>query len=290
MQKTLFFPLVLNLQLFNDGGDGGTGADGATGETATAAVSQQGVKSDADSNGAQTADALSKEFDELIKGKHKEHFESKVQDILQRRLKGVKDVASKYEALAPTLEILGKKYGVNTDDVAALNKAIEDDDAYYEDEALERGMSVEQLKSIRKMERENAVLKKQMNETLAKERANQRYQMWMGQAQDTSKLYPSFNLESELKNQRFVDLLNSNVDVQTAYEVIHRDEIIPAAMQVATQKAKEQISNDVAANRARASENGTHSTTLAKSDVSQLSYDDIDKINRQVLRGERFQY
>lgn len=290
MQKTLFFPLVLNLQLFNDGGDGGTGADGATGETATAAVSQQGVKSDADSNGAQTADALSKEFDELIKGKHKEHFESKVQDILQRRLKGVKDVASKYEALAPTLEILGKKYGVNTDDVAALNKAIEDDDAYYEDEALERGMSVEQLKSIRKMERENAVLKKQMNETLAKERANQRYQMWMSQAQDTSKLYPSFNLESELQNQRFVDLLNSNVDVRTAYEVLHRDEIIPAAMQVATKKAKEQISNDIAANRARASENGTHSTTLAKSDVSRLSYDEIDEINRKVLRGERYQY
>lgn len=291
MLNTKLFPLVLNLMLFSDGGDGGTGADGATGENATAAVSQKGVKTD--TNGVQTADAQidsDKEFEELIKGKFKANYESKVQDILQKRLKGVKDVAAKYESLAPTLEMLGKKYGVNIDDVDALNKAIAEDDSYYEDEALELGIPVEQLKNIRRIERENTSLKKQVNEHNARERAAQRYSTWMGQAQDTAKMYPSFNLEQELQNQRFVDLLNSNIDVRTAYEVLHRDEIIPAAMQVATKKAKEQISNDIAANRARASENGTHSTTLAKSDVSRLSYDEIDEINRKVLRGERYQY
>lgn len=292
MLNTKLFPLVLNLTLFSDGGgDGGTGTDGATGENATDAVSQKGVKTDI--NGVQTADAQidsDKEFEELIKGKYKSIYESKVQDILQKRLKGVKDVASKYEALAPTLEMLGKKYGVSVDDVEALNKAIAEDDSYYEEEALELGLPVEQLKNIRKIERENEILKKQMSEQNAKERAAKRYSAWMSQAQDTAKMYPSFNLEAELQNQRFVDLLNSNIDVRTAYEVLHRDEIIPAAMQIATKKAKEQLSNDIASNRARASENGTHSTTLAKSDVSRLSYDEIDEINRKVLRGERYQY
>ena len=49
-------------------------------------------------------------------------------------------------------------------DAAALTKAIEEDDSFFEDEALERGIPVEQLKEIRKMERENADLKRQMAE------------------------------------------------------------------------------------------------------------------------------
>lgn len=292
MHKTIFFPLVLNLQHFNDGGDGGTGADGATGETATAAVSQQGVN--ADNGNVQAANAqtdLDKEFEELIKGKYKEYYDARVKETVQKRLKSVKDTADRYTALTPTLDLLAKKYGVNAEDVEALNKAIEDDDAYYEEEAMEKGISVEQLKSIKRIERENAALKKQMNENNARERAAQKYAAWMEQAQETTELYPSFNLESELKtNESFVNLLNSKVDVRTAYEVTHRDEIITGAMKVATQKAREQIANDVAANNARPLENGTRSTSLAKSDVSQLSYDEIDEINRKVLRGERYKY
>ena len=67
------------------------------------------------------------------------------------------------------LELLAKKYGVDANDTEALNKAIEEDDAYYEEEALEKGITVQQLKEIRRMEKENVELKRQMQEKNAKE-------------------------------------------------------------------------------------------------------------------------
>ena len=93
---------------------------------------------------------------------------------VKNRLKGQKETVEKYNALAPTLETLAKKYGVDASDINALNKAIEEDDAYYEEEALEKGVTVEQLKQFKKMERENAELKKLRDEKNAKEAAEQK--------------------------------------------------------------------------------------------------------------------
>ena len=179
------FPAVFNLQLLADGaagaGDGGTASQGAMGVTGAAAMPQtKGVKSNplADVKyGIQDEDSeapvsevqedspdLDAEFEELIKGKYKAQYNKRTQDTIQKRLKGTKDTVAKYEALAPTLDMLSKKYGVDASDIDALNKAIEEDDSYYEDEALEKGVTVEQLKEIRKMERENSELRKAMQE------------------------------------------------------------------------------------------------------------------------------
>ncbi len=139
MAKIILFPMFLNLQLFAEGaggGDGGTGAEGATGVNATAAVSQTGETA------APAAEVISPEdrnakFEALIKGEYKDLFDAKMQDTIQKRLKGTKDTVDKYNALAPTLEMLSKKYGVEASDIEALNKAIQEDDTYYEEEALE---------------------------------------------------------------------------------------------------------------------------------------------------------
>ena len=168
---------MLNLQLFAEGagaGDGGT-AEGA-GATAPVAGVQKGMKNPlADVKyGKQeetapvaevtTAPDMSAEFEALIKGKYKEQYDARVQDTVQKRLKGQKEIVEKYNALTPTLETIAKKYGVDASDIEALNKAIDEDDSYYEQEAIEKGMTVQQLKEVKKMERENAALKAQMEE------------------------------------------------------------------------------------------------------------------------------
>lgn len=308
--------LRLNLQLFAEGagGAGASGGDGGTaagaGETGAAAVPQtKGVKSNplADvkygiqDDGVQAADAQGStaetpdrnaEFEKLIKGDYKDLYDAKVQDTIQKRLKGTKETVEKYEALSPTLELLAKKYGVDVNDINALNKAIEEDDSYYEEEALEKGITVEQLKEIRKMEKENAALKRQMQERSAKENASKLYASWMDQAEKTKSVYPSFNLQAEMNNPRFVDLLRSNVDVRTAYEVLHKDEIIPAAMQFTAKTVEQKLTNKIIANGARPSENGTASQSAAvvKSDVSQLSKADRQEIIRRVQRGEKIRF
>ena len=310
MSKMMKF-LKLNLQLFADGagaGDGGTGADGANGvqvgvpslQTKGEKNPLAGVKYGIQPEDAQTADVQevtdgvdrNAEFEKLIKGEYKDLYDARVQDTIQRRLKGTKETVDKYNALAPTLDMLSRKYGVDASDIEALNKASEEDDAYYEDEALEKGITVEQLKSIRKMERENAELKRQMREQNARENADRIYAAWMQQADALKGVYPSFDLNAELNNPRFVDLLKNNVDVRTAYEVLHKDEIIPAAMQFTARQVEQKLTNKIIAGGSRPTENGinSQSSVVVKSDVSQLSKEDRAEIIRRVARGEKIRF
>ena len=312
MDKTIFFPMLLDLQLFAEGasgGDGGTGAEGATGVTATAAVSQtKGVKSNPLANvvyGKQAEETTpaaevvenptedrNAKFEALIKGEYKDLYDQRMQETVQKRLKNSKETVDKYNALTPTLEILAKKYGVDATNIEALNKAIEEDDSYFEEEALEKGISVEQLKEIRKMEKENADLKRQMEEQNRKENANKLYATWMEQADKAKSVYPSFDLRAEMQNPQFVNLLRSNIDVRTAYEVIHKDEIIPAAMQFTAKAVEQKLTNKIIANGARPSENGNSSqgASVTKSDVSQLTKADRAEIARRVARGEKISF
>ena len=232
------------------------------------------------------------EFEKLIKGQYKEQYDARMQDTIQKRLKGTKETVDKYNALQPVLEILAKKHGVDASDIEALQKAIEADDSYFEEEALERGMSVQDLKTIRKMERENADLKRQMQEQQTKEKADKLYAQWMQQEQDTKQVYPSFNMQAEMQNPKFVDLLKSNIDVKTAYEVLHKDEIIPAAMQFTAKTVEQKLTNKIIANGARPTENGMSSqgAAVVKSDVSQLSKADRAEIIRRVQRGEKIRF
>lgn len=309
LEKTLFY---LNLQLFADGGAGGTGGDGATGATATAAVSQgkgvkgnpladvvygkqesaqtadvQTVTTDEDGTTTQTIDRKA-EFEKLIKGEYKDLYDERVQDIIQKRFKGTKEKGDKYDALIPTLEMLAKKYGVKADDIAALNKAIEEDDAYYEQEAMDKGVSVESLKELRKIQRENAELKQQMQ----KQNAEKLYATWLEQAKEAKNIYPSLDLRTEMNNPKFLNLLRNNVDVKTAFEVIHKEEITPAAMQYTAKTVEQKLTNKIIANGARPTENGISSqgASVTKSDVSQLTKADMAEIQRRVARGERISF
>lgn len=305
MSKSILF-LRINLQLFAEGsGDGGTGAEGANGVSVGVPSLHQGdknslsnVKYGIQEENAQTANVQmadedrNSKFEALIKGEFKDLYDARVQDTIQKRLKSSKETVDKYNALTPTLDILARKYGVDASDINALNKAIEDDDAYFEDEALEKGITVEQLKSIRKMERENADLKRQMQEQSVRENADRIYAQWMSQADALQGIYPSFNLNAELQNQRFVDLLRNNVDVRTAYEVIHKDEIIPAAMQFTARQVEQKLTNKIISGGARPVENGinSQSSAVVKSDVSQLSKEDRAEIIRRVARGEKIRF
>ena len=304
------FYLTLDPQLFAEGaGDGGTGAEGTTGVTATAAGSQKGVKNplanvkygiqpqqetpaaEVEVAKPATEDRNAK-FEELIKGEYKDLYSAKVQDTIQKRLKGQQETIDRYNALTPTLEMLAKKYGVKSDDIEALNKAIEEDDAYYEEEAMQKGISVEQLKQIRKMERENADLRRQMQERQTKENADRMYAGWLQQAESVKAVYPTFDLRAELENTQFVNLLRNNIDVRTAYEVLHKDEIIPAAMQFTAKAVEQKLTNKIMSGGARPVENGmsSQSAAVVKSDVSQLSKADRAEIIRRVQRGEKIRF
>ena len=306
MKKYSIIPM-LSLQIFAEGaGDGGT----AEGQGVTAGVASQqkgvnnpladvkyGIQEDtAPDAGVQTSNTAvvdrNAEFEKLIKGEYKDLYDAKMQDTIQKRLKSSKETVEKYNSLTPTLEILAKKYGVDIGDIESLNKAIQEDDSYYEEEALEKGITVQQLKEIRKMERENAALKAQMEEAQRQKNGKKLYASWMQQADETKKVYPSFDIQTEMNNPQFLALLRSNIDVRTAYEVTHKDEIIQGAMQFTAQTVESKLAKKIASNGARPAENGMNSQSAAvvKSDVSQLSKADRAEIIRRVQRGEKIRF
>lgn len=303
---------ALNLQMFADGGAGGTG-DGGTGQgtgvTGAAAVSQNpGVKGNSLANvkygvqedGAPAAEVKTAEpapdpnaeFEKLIKGQYKEQYDSRVRDTVQKRLKGANEISDKYNALVPTLEILGKKYGVDPTDPAALAKAIEEDDSFFEQAAVEAGMDVDKYKAFYKVQKENETLRKQMKDQQTKQNAERLMSQWVQEGETVKQVYPSFNLEAEMQNPEFVNLLRSNVNLRTAYEVMHRDEVIAGAMQFAAKTVEQKVTNKIAANGARPVENGLggQAPSLTKSDVSQLSPKDLKEIQRRVANGERITF
>lgn len=296
----------MNLQLFAEGaGDGsGTGENApAAGETAKGAKNPlanvvYGKQEGAPAAGEQPetkegAGESAETFDSLIKGKYKADFDRQVQDIVQKRLKGSKEMETalngKISQMQNVLDELAQKYGVDGTNLEALTNAMHADDKFYEQEANDRGMSVQQLRQIKNMERENESLRRQMRERADREQAEAIYSKWMQDAETVKQQFPDFDLQKELENPQFASLLRANVDVATAFQVIHKDELIPAAMQYTAREVQNKMASSVAANNARPKENGigNGSPAIVKTDVSKLTKADRAEIARRVARGER---
>lgn len=307
--------LGINLQMFAEGGagaDGGTGAEGAAnGVNVSVPGSRKGVNPLADVKYGKQAEEeahapdvqqetdvpegtdLDTEFKDLIKGKYKAQYDKLTQDTVQRRLKGTKEAVDKFNALTPTLQMLAKKYGLeDATDAKALQAAIEEDNSFYEQEAYLKGVSVEELKAVRKLETKNAELTRLLNEKNANEQAERDVAEWMRQAQAATEQFPDLDLAAELENPQFVSLLKMNIPVETAYFAMHHRELVPKAMQYASKTAEQKVVNKVIANGARPVENGLQgqASTLVKSDVSQLTRADREEIIRRVQRGEKITF
>lgn len=245
---------------------------------------------------ADTEEARRAEFERLIKGKYRDLYEARTQRMINDRFKQTKGLEEQVNALAPVLELLADKYGVDPKDAKAVAAALEEDDSYYQDEAYAKGVTVEQLKTIKKLERENAAFREMAKEQERRQRAGQIYAQWEAQAQAAQALYPGFDLREEINRtdtgERFMGLLRSGVDARTAYEVVHKDEIIGGAMQYTAQRVQEKVVNDIRARGMRPPENGgsgAGAARIVKSDPSAFTKKDRDEIARRVMRGERIE-
>lgn len=122
-------------------------------------------------------------------------------------------------------------------------------------------------------------------------RARAIYEKWQAQAEQVRELYPSFVLEKEMEDPRFAELLRCGVDVRTAFEVIHKDEILSASMHYAACEVEKRLSNKLIAGSYRPSENGgTHAPSVSKVDVSRMTAKERKDIVRRVRMGETIRF
>ena len=227
-------------------------------------------------------------WDEIMADpEYNKHMQATVQGRLGKA-KGAEDALSK---LTPALELLARKHGQDPAkiDYEALAKAISDDDSYYEDKALEMGVSVETAKQIDQQDRNTARQQREEQKSIEDQRMEQHIAKIHQQAEEMKKVFPNFDLRTEMQNPAFVRMTHPNVgmSVEAAYHAIHYKELQAAAMQVTAQKTAQKISNSIQSGSRRPSENGTsgQAPSVTTFDYSKASPEQR-KAFKQYIRSE----
>lgn len=309
----------LNLYLFDGAGAGGaagaaasgTGAAGASspgagavGEGTNSGANAAGSAGTAD-NGQAAADNNTAgaenvtsntledrraEFEKLIKGEYKDLFSERTQQIIDSRFKANKTaekannaMKSENERLKSMLTPLMDKYNVK--DIDALDKALSSDKEMFEALAAEKGMSVERYMEMQKIQRELDTAR----QTVRQAEAEKTLMNWMQQGEKLKAVYPGFDLRTEMGNEDFSKLLKAGIDIKTAFEVVHRDELTTNALAYARKQTAAEVANNIKSRQGRPAENGTNNAAPAvtKIDVTKMTRAEREALERRALRGEK---
>jgi hypothetical protein len=224
-------------------------------------------------------------------------YNKQMQAVVQSRLKNAKAAEENMAKLAPALELLARRHGLDAAnmDYEAIAKAINDDDAYYEDIALEQGVTLETAKRMDQQERERARKQREEARNLEQQKFHNHFMKLEQQGEALKKVFPKFDLRKELQNPVFARMTSPNVgvSVEDAYHAVHRREIMQAGMQVTAQQTKQKIANAIQAGSRRPDENGTsgQSASVTTFDYSKASKAQRDALKREIYaakaRGEK---
>ncbi len=167
-------------------------------ETAEVSTPQTGEENSFDAESTRDKD---KEFQALIEGEYKEQFSKKMQKIIRKRLREVKN----------------------------LKEENMKNDTENREEILKR------------LTLENSFLKKRREDELQLMKLRTEAQKLREQAAKTKEIYPEFDFQEEIKNPEFMRLLNLGVGVKNAYEVSNIDAILENNTRKAEKKVVDSI-------------------------------------------------
>ena len=215
-------------------------------------------------------------------------YNKQMQATMRARLKSAGAAEETLAKMAPALEVLARKHGQDpaNPDYEALAKAINDDDAYYEDKALEMGVTVETAKRLDQQDRDQARAQREEARNLEQQRIQQHFAQLEQQGEALKKMFPKFDLRTELQNPAFARMTAPGtglMSVEDAYRAVHRKEIEAAQSQVIAQKTAEKMSNAIQAGSRRPDENGTSGQSAS---VTTFDYSKASKAQREALKQQ----
>lgn len=313
---------AVDLQLFAEGGDGagaaeGTGeaaaeekaasapAQGKGREAAAAEVDEmlspaeepdaeedvaegEGQDGAADKSGTDP-EAHRKAFGELMRGEYNREFGEM---IVQATQKAYDSILNEQGPVGRILNALGQKYGTAPGDYEALAAAVEGgvvkDDAYYEDMAMKKGISVQLAKEMDALESENAKHRaaEQQRAEAAKMEAIQ--QEWDAAVERIRAEDPDFDIKTALADPDFAQMLKLGVKMEDAYKARYFDDIMARKTAETAKKTESGVVERIRQRGARPSENGTNpgGAAVLKTDVSKLTPAQCEELERRAMRGQ----
>ena len=278
--------------VFGKQGDPAAAGDSASAETQQTEPSVAGKDKEGVATTSDTLEEKRRQFQELVNGEFKDMFSEQVQRIIDRRFKETRGLQEQLSRHQPVMEILMQRYKIPDGDPAKLMRALENDDAYWAQAAEEAGMNVEQYKQFQRMQRENEEYKRMERQRRSEDAVQRQLRQWQGEAEKMKDIYPTFDLGAEVSNPQFLSMLRSGVPVQTAYEVIHMDEIKAGVAQMTAKATEKQVVDGIRAKGTRPPENGTASQSAftIRDDVHKLTRKERQEIIRRAARGEKISF
>lgn len=277
MEYIHFIPA--NLHLF-DGGAGAAGASGGegAGDGAAATAETNAATENAATTGEKAADAgqetkaeaktpeqIRAEFKNLIKGEYKDAYTTELQAHLNSRLKNAKATQERLDSYQPIIDMLTSRYNVTDGDMDKLSKAIDADQALWQEAADKAGLTVEQYREVQRYKEENERLKSVQRQSIRQQMADRQMQVWQSQAQEVTAKYSGFDLNAEMQNPAFTAMLRAGAPMLNAYEAIHMDEIKAGIARTTAEQTTKQVTDTIKEKGMRPAEVGGSQTgvTLA---------------------------
>ena len=235
-------------------------------------------------------------FDEFFRdAEMKSILTNENQKMINRRFRETQELKTQLGKQNEVLENLFARYKVS--DIDALSHALEEDQSFWEEQAMEMGMNVEQYKQFRQHERTAKKAQQIIDSNRRQEQARQQYATWIKEAEDVRAKYPEFDLEAELENPNFRGLIGQknpeySINMLQAYEICHMDDIKRSIEHQTAQKTQQQVVDNVKARGTRPSEGALSqgAGVVVKNDVSKLSKEERAEIAKRVLRGEKISF
>ena len=311
---------AMKLQMFAEGGDGaaeGTGEAAAAEKAASAPAQSKGREAaaaevdemlspaeepDAEEDAAEgeeqdgaadksgtDPEAHRKAFGELMRGEYNREFGEM---IVQATQKAYDSILNEQGPVGRILNALGQKYGTAPGDYEALAAAVEGgvvkDDAYYEDMAMKKGISVQLAKEMDALESENAKHRaaEQQRAEAAKMEAIQ--QEWDAAAERIRAEDPGFDIKTALADPDFAQMLKLGVKMEDAYKARYFDDIMARRTTQTAKTVEKGVEARIRQRGARPAENGTNpgGAAVLKTDVSKLTPAQCEELERRAMRGQ----
>lgn len=280
------------LQLHADGAEGAGAEAGA--ETGVSAQSAEPGDAGSEVSAAEEPAAQEESFDDLIKGRYRDEYRARTEELVRKRLEGTAKEQTRLKkenkSWAKIGRLLGERYGMDPKslDVDQLVQRVMADNSNFEDFADRDGTSPDTAreKLLSRWERED--LQAQIDERNRQEQERSFFASLSAQEPKLKEKFgEDFSMEAELGNEQFLRFLSYGMTAEQAYETIHHEELLQRAREEATQEAARKTAAAVAAGAARPRENGNGTSGATISSTPEFSRERMAEIERRAKRGER---